>query len=505
MDKKPNIILFLTDDLGYGDISCLNPEGKLDTRNIDRMASEGMVFTDAHSCSSVCTPSRYGIVTGRYNWRTRLKRGVIPGCAPALIEDGRMTIGSMLQSQGYKTAAIGKWHLGMDWETEPDFQLPRTIPEINPDRMGIKFDQPIKNGPNTKGFDYFFGTGGSLDQPPYVFIENDRARGTPTNWVGNKGFEPLYAGGILEMDYGPAVDDWDFQKAVSIVHDKVLEKVDEYAGGDQPFFIYAPSLAVHGPLLPDDEFIGKSGIGPYGDIVLQVDAFIGKLEEKLRTLGIADNTILIFTSDNGCAPIVDPHNMYKQVGHNPCHIFRGTKFDIWEGGHRVPLIIKWPGRIPAGKSCDQLVCLIDFFATFADIVGFAVPDEAAEDSVSNLSLWTGEVDKPVRGAVVHHSGFGKFSIRKGEWKLELCAGSGGVSSPMEGRDDLGGLPQQQLYNMNVDVRERDNIQHRHPEIIKELREILAGYIIAGRSTPGQDQKNTPAPMPWPGLEWMNLS
>lgn len=504
MKQQPNVILFLVDDLGYGDVSCLNENSKIHTEHIDRLAQEGMRFTDAHSSSSVCTPSRYGILTGRYNWRSSLKRGVIPGYAPPLIEEGRMTLGSMFQRQGYQTAAVGKWHLGMDWACKDGFQLPRTIPEIDPDNMGVDFTGKIENGPLTRGFDYFYGMGGSLDQSPYVIVENDHAIHQPDHYVGTKGFEPFEKGAILEKDYGPCAPDFDFQQVVPMMHAKMLEMVETFAKNGKPFFLYAPTPAVHGPLLPTEEFVGKSGIGPYGDFVLQVDDFIGRLECKLAELGVADNTIIIFTSDNGCAPIVDPQGLHERTGHNPSYVYRGCKFDIWEGGHRVPLIVKWPGNIPQGVRCDETVCLVDFFATLADVTGFNYGDDAAEDSVSLLPLWKGGAE-PVREATVHHSGSGKYSVRKGKWKLELCAGSGGVSAPAEGRDDLSGLPDVQLYDLTADIGERANVQGQHPEVVRELRDLLAGYIFAGRSTPGKTRKNEPAAgRVWPGLEWMNV-
>ena len=506
MNKRPNIILYLADDLGYGDISYLNEHSKIKTENIDSLAEGGISFTDAHACAALCSPSRYGVLTGRYNWRSELKRGVLPACAPPLIEEGRETIGSMLKANGYRTAAVGKWHLGMDWPTVGDWKPPKTFDELNHEPMGIDYDKPIQNGPLTRGFDYFYGMAASLDQPPFVIIENDRCLQKPDHYVGIKGFEPFIPGQYtLEyVDYGPCAADFDWQKVVPMMHDKVLELVDEYAAGEEPFFIYSPSPAVHGPLMPADEFIGKSGIGPYGDFVLQVDDFIGKLEKKLSDLGIAENTIVIFTSDNGCAPIVDVPTLYRETGHNPCHVFRGTKFDIWEGGHRIPLVVNWPGTIKPGQSSDQTVCLTDLFSTIAEIIGHHYGDGAGEDSVSNLPLWLGS-DTPLREALVHHSAKGMFSIRKDEWKLELCAGSGGVSYPAEGRDDLSGLLPMQLYDLSRDVSERENLCEEYPQVVKELRDMLVSYIISGRSTPGEAQSNfSTYPNAWPGLAWLNI-
>jgi len=505
--KKPNIILFLLDDFGYGDASCFNKDSKVPTKNIDALAGGGISFTDAHSSSAVCTPSRYGVLTGRYAWRSELKAGVLPGPAPTLIEEGRETLGTMLQSAGYNTAAVGKWHLGMDWATKDGYVAPKSYIGLDPEDTfeSIDYDQPIKNGPNTRGFDYFFGMPGSLDQPPLVYVENDKALFKPSLVAGIKNWQPFNPGEYTEeyICYGCIAKEYDVKQAVPDMHNKVLELVDKYAKDDKPFFIYSPTPAVHGPLVPTDEFAGKSKIGPYGDMILMVDDFVGKLEAKLNSLGIADDTLIIFTSDNGCAPIVDIPKLVSEYGHNSSHVFRGCKFDIWEGGHRIPLIVKWPGMIKPGTSSDKCVCLTDLFATIADVVGYKYGDNTAEDSFSMLQLWKGE-DTETREATVHHSGKGMYSIRKGDWKLELCAGSGGVTSPAEGKDDLSKLAPAQLYNLNNDIGEQENLFEKNPEIVKELKDLLASYIIAGRSTPGSTVRNFSGLGVWPGLHWLNL-
>ena len=382
--QKPNIIFFLTDDLGYGDVSCMNPESKIHTENIDRLAREGMRFTDCHASSAVCSPSRYALMTGRYNWRSELKNLVLPGVSRALIEPGRETIASMLKKQGYRTACVGKWHLGMDWETVGDTKLTIHMPEVDKrrDDLGLDYTKPIKNGPNAKGFDYYFGMAASLDQAPYMFIENDMAQAVPDCIIGSDDCDHASPGTEFLYDKGPAWSGFDLEQAVPTCDQKVLDLIDQWAGQEEPFFIYYPTLAVHGPLLPTNEFKGKSGLGAYGDFVLQVDAFIGRLEAKLDEKGIADNTIVVFTSDNGCSSIVGFEALAKH-GHNPNYIFRGSKSDIWEGGHRVPMVIRWPGHIQPGTTCEQTMCLVDFFATFAQLTGYQIPDNAAEDSASD--------------------------------------------------------------------------------------------------------------------------
>ena len=499
--KQPNIILMLVDDLGYGDVSCFNPESKIPTPNLEKLASQGLRMTDCHSSSAVCTPSRYALMTGRYNWRSRLKRTVLAGTAPHLIEDGRLTVAELLRRAGYQTAAVGKWHLGMDWQkADPNtvfnddvFNKVSPLPD-----WGIAYDKPIQNGPNAKGFDYFFGTTASLDQPPYVFIENDLPTCHPTKVMGHDDCNHSFPDSMFKGDKGPAAEDFEFETAVPRCDAKVLELVDQYAGKEKPFFIYYPTLAVHSPLAPSPEFQGKSGLGAYGDFVMQMDDFVGKLMDKLDEKGIADDTILIFTSDNGCSTTADIPALQAQ-GHFPSSHFRGAKADIWEGGHRVPFIIRWPGHVEAGGTCGQTVCLVDMLATFAELTGQTYGDDAGEDSISNLPLWLGGTEA-VRQYTVHHSLFGNFSIRKGSWKLELCAGSGSFNYPIEGKDTEG-MPPVQLYDLSVDERETENLCGEHPEIVEELTAVMRDYFLNGRSTPGAPQENYPCEN-WPGLEWL---
>lgn len=502
MTKKPNIIFYLTDDLGYGDLSCMNVNSKIHTKNIDRLAAGGMRFTDCHASSAVCSPSRYALLTGRYNWRSELKQLVLPGVSRALIENGRETMASMLKSQGYQTACVGKWHLGMDWETVDNTKLTIHMPLVDKRRpdLGLDYTKPIKNGPNAKGFDYYFGMAASLDQAPYLFIENDRALAEPDCIIGSDDCDHASPGTEFLYDKGPAYSGFDLRQAIPTCDEKVLELIDSYSASDEPFFIYYPTLAVHGPLLPTEQFAGSSGIGPYGDMVLQVDDFIGRLQDKLTEKGIADNTIVVFTSDNGCSSIVD-FKALAELGHNPNYVFRGSKSDIWEGGHRVPMIIHWPDGIKANTISVQTMCLVDFFATFAELTGYQIADHAAEDSYSIVPLMHG-ADVKLREATVHHSFFGSFSIRKGKWKLEMCNGSGGGTLP-NFSPEAAALPPIQLYDLDTDIGEQHNVYQEFPEVVRELKALLTDYIVSGRSTPGLPQDNFPCEN-WPGLEWMNV-
>ncbi|QDU47869.1 Arylsulfatase [Gimesia panareensis] len=481
-DKKsvPNIVFILADDMGYGDIKALNPECKIATPNLDQLAKGGMIFTDAHSSSSVCTPTRYGVLTGRYNWRSRLKSGVLWGLSKRLIEPDRMTVPSMLKQHGYYTAAVGKWHLGMDWTlkdggiaTEKSYNK-----KTNPG-WEVDYSKPIQNGPNTVGFDYFFGISASLDMPPYVYIENNKSQGIPTV---TKAF----------FREGPAHKDFEAIDVLPRITDKTVEIIDEHAAASKkgkPFFIYFPLNAPHTPILPTPEWQGKSGINKYCDFVMQVDDTVGQVMQALKKQGIHENTLVIFTADNGCSPAANFKEMADK-DHQPSYRFRGHKADIYEGGHRVPFIANWPARVKAGTHSDQLICLTDLMATAADIVGAKLPDNAGEDSVSILPALEGKDTQPLREAAVHHSIRGAFSIRKGHWKLELCPGSGGWSFPKPGKDDLSQLPAIQLYDLNDDLNEQKNVQSEYPEVVKELTDLLQSYADRGRSTPGAPQKNT---------------
>ena len=472
---RPNIIFILADDMGYGDVSVLNAEGKIKTPKIDRLAESGMYFSDMHSPSSVCTPTRYGILTGRYNWRSTLKSGVLGGYSKPLIEPGRMTIASMLKDKGYHTAAIGKWHLGLDWPLHENAD-PLTGRDYR--EQNIDFSKPFANGPLSHGFDSFFGISASLDMPPYVFLENDRAMEVPTTrktWVR----EGAAAESFEAIDVLPKIT----EKAVAYI-----ESHAESSKSGKPFFLYFPLNAPHTPILPTAPWQGASGISDYADFVMQVDDTVGQITDAVDRAGIAENTILIFTADNGCSPAANIDELIRHE-HYPNGIFRGHKADIFDGGHRVPFLVRWPATIRAGSHSDELACLTDMMRTFADITGTSLPDEAGEDSVSLLPALCGNVQKPLRTEVIHHSINGSFAIRQGDWKLCLCPDSGGWSDPRPDSPAVRELPADQLYNMQADIRETTNLQEEHPQRITQMTEALTKIVTQGRSTPGTPQKN----------------
>lgn len=493
--KKPNLIYILADDMGIGDVSCLNPMAAFQTPNFDRLGREGAIFTDAHATSAVCTPSRYGILTGRYNWRSRLKAGVLGGYSPALIEPERQTVAHLFKSEGYFTACVGKWHLGMDWavrENGPLKEQPgfNAVPEVD-------FSKPIQNGPNQAGFDYYYGISASLDMPPYVYIENDRVTALPDH--DYEGVMPSAPGAVTPKMArpGPCAPGFCHEEVLPQLTQKALEVIKEHKDG--PFFLYFPLPAPHTPILPTPAFIGKSGVGSYGDFCLMCDDVVGQILDQLEKLGIAENTIVVYTSDNGCSPHAD-FDALRQLHHDPSGGYRGHKADIYEGGHRIPLLIRWPAEIRPGTRVDQTVCLCDLMATMAQLLEVSLPDNMGEDSVSNLSLWLGK-DEPVRESIVHQSIDGSLSIRKDSLKLEMCPGSGGWSWPHPGRDSTEGMPDFQLYDLEKDPTEQHNLIQEHSQEAAALRAMLLKIVQDGRSTPGQVQKNNGAAI-WETVRWI---
>ena len=464
---KPNIVYMLADDLGYGDVQCLNPQrGKIKTPHLDKLASQGMAFTDAHSGSSVCTPTRYGLLTGRYAWRTRLQRGVLDGTDdPPLIAADRLTVPALLQQHGYTTAAIGKWHLGFDCQRPADARTEERKKRARGEQRqaasrGLPVGSRIIAGPVTRGFDYFWGCSNARTMSG--LMENDRV-------IEN--IEPI----TMLPRLG--------QRAVSYVAERAAD-----AKAGKPFFLYLPLTSPHTPILPTPQWQGKSGLGAYGDFVMQTDAVVGDVLAALEKHGLADNTLVVFTADNGCSPAAGTDKL-EQQGHFASASFRGYKADIWDGGHRVPFLVRWPGKVKPGTQSTQLICHTDLMATCAEILGAKLPDTAAEDSVSILPALLGQDQSPLREAVVHHSIHGKFAIRQGPWKLELCPGSGGWGKPGDDDAQKQGLPDVQLYDLSADLAETKNVQAEHPEVVGRLTKLLEQYVANGRSTAGVSQPN----------------
>ncbi len=455
---KPNIVIILADDLGYGDVQALNPlRGKIKTPHLDRLAKDGMTFTDAHSGSSVCTPTRYGLLTGRYAWRTRLQRGVLDGGNDEpLIAADRLTLPGFLKQQGYTTACIGKWHLGFIAQPPNDLSSPPAKKKANGKPANDKaaaVGSTIIGGPITRGFDHYFGC--SNARTITSLIENDRV------------IEHIEPVAMLPRLGAHAVD--------------FIRDHSAAAKEGRPFFLYFPLTSPHTPIVPSSEWQGKSELGAYGDFVMQTDAVVGDVLTALEQNGVANNTLVVFSADNGCSPAAGTAKL-EQQGHFASERARGYKADIWDGGHRVPFLVRWPGHVQPGSRSDQLICLTDLMATCADLQSKTLPATAGEDSVSLLPLLEGREVKSPHEAIVHHSIEGKFAIREGAWKLCLCAGSGGWSKG-------GGDESPQLYNMQTDPGETANVASAHPDIVERLTKLLDTMVNTGRSTPGTPQRN----------------
>jgi arylsulfatase A len=456
---NPNIVFIMCDDLGYGEISALNVKpnkGKIATPHIDRLVSEGLTFTDAHSGSAVCTPTRYGLLTGRYAWRTKLQSGVVTGHDSCLIRGQTLTIAEMLRDANYSTGIVGKWHLNFIYA---DSSTGKKLGEDH------KFAPPvntlIKDGPLDHGFDYFYGFHHARDMK--TVSENKRviAHKPPITML-------------------PGIE----AKSVAFI-----KRHAEAAASGKPFFFYVALSSPHAPVVPSEEWQGKSGLNERADFVMQTDHSVGQIVQAIDAAGLRENTLIVFTSDNGTSGPTSNIKELEEMGHYPSWILRGSKADIWDGGHRVPFIARWPGIIEAGSQSSALICHTDFMPTVADIVGFSLPDDATVDGFSyKVALSGGKLEK-TRPAVVHHSSKGNFSIRNGKWKLVLCPGSGGWSQPKDNKAKEIGLPDIQLYDMVADIEERHNLQAKLPEVVQKLVQMLKEMVVNGRSTPRRKLKN----------------
>jgi arylsulfatase A-like enzyme len=458
---RPHIVLILADDLGYGDPRSWNPDSEIPTPAFDRLAAEGIRLTDAHTPSAVCSPTRYGLLTGRYAWRTRLRSGVLWGNSRALIEPGRTTIPSLLRDRGYATAGIGKWHLGLG-DTEP-----------------VDYGAPLRPGPLEAGFDTYFGIPASLDMPPYLFLDNDRVARESTGWIG--GSDPRRDGGEGFWRAGAIAPGFRHAEVLPTLTARAVRVIERHAERqpERPLFLYLALTAPHTPWLPGEGFRGGSGAGPYGDFVMQVDASVGEVLAALDRTGMTDETLVIATSDNGAHWL--PRDI-ERWGHRANGALRGQKADIWEGGHRVPFVARWPGFVPAGSVSGETVCLTDLLATVASLLGTTLPDDAGEDSFDILPVLLGRAAEHGERAVVHHSLDGMFAIRQGRWKLVLGLGSGGFTPPAW-IDPAPDGPSGQLYDLVSDPGEEHDLYRERPEVVARLSSLLDRYRREGRSRP----------------------
>ncbi|MEP3477874.1 MAG: arylsulfatase [Fuerstiella sp.] len=483
-ESLPNVIVILADDMGLDSVARFNSKLNLKTPAIDRLAADGMSFQDAHSTSAVCSPTRYSVLTGRYNWRSRLKKGIVGKWERPLFEDQRVTIAEMFQSKDYQTACIGKWHLGWNWPKEGGGFTTKS--------NEIDFTKPIKGGPNDHGFEYYFGDD-VPNWPPFAWRENDRILGNITT--------TMKAGAMVGVSAGPAVEDWDFRAVLSEYSKRWHRYIVEQADESKPFFLYASMPSPHTPIAPHQDFQGRSGISEYADFLIQTDAAVSRILDALEQTNQAKDTLIFFTCDNGTSPKAN----FEQLKENGVHLnenWRGWKADAYEGGHRVPFVVRWPGQIKAGSVSNETITLTDIMATCADVLDYPLPSTCAEDSVSLWPTLQGKaVEKPLHEVVVHQSGLGYFAVRKGPWKLLLCHGSGGWSDPREPAAIKRNLPPVQLFHMTDDSKEANNLHAQHPEIVRELTADLKSLVEAGRSTVGDIQPNHDHQTWWPGLPW----
>lgn len=453
--KRPNIVYILADDMGWGDINVYNPHSAAPTPAINQFARQGMRFTDMHSSSAVCTPSRYSILTGRYCWRSRLKKGVLGGDSPNLIEEGRLTVPLMLKQAGYYTAGVGKWHLGLGNGQKTDFT------------------KPLVPGPISHGFDYYFGIPASLDMAPYLYIENDQVVEPAT--VHDPGSTSprgaTWRGGMRAPHF-------DIPQVLPTLTEKALNIVRQRAAAPaNPFFLYFALPAPHTPWVPLPQYGGKSGAGAYGDYVVEVDAMIGQVLDTIKGAGQDNNTIVIVTSDHGAFWAPEDIARYP---HRANAEWRGEKADVWEAGHRIPFMVRWPEHIAADSVTDETASLADFMATLAALLGIDLPPDAGEDSFNNLPIWLGQKHKPVRTSIITHSNDGMFTIREGDWKLELGLGSGGFSAPRTVEPAPDGVTGQ-LYDLKDDPYEVYNLWAARPDIVERLTKLLNQYTVSGHT------------------------
>ncbi len=476
-DERPNIVIILADDFGVGDIQAHYPDNKIATPHLDRLVRQGMSFTDAHSPSAVCSPTRYGLLTGRYSWRTRMQEWVIAAYEPPLIAADRPTLPKLLKQAGYQTACIGKWHLGWNW---PGPQASRMTEERNGQKdLSWDFTKAIQGGPTQRGFDYFFGVD-LPNMPPFCFIENDRVTVQPT---AQYRLDPS-EGVILPKGFvgAPMAPGWKLRDILPEITRRAVEHIHEQAAKDEPFFLYFSQTSPHEPISPSEKFAGKSGIAPIADFVMETDWSAGQVIKAIDDAGIADNTLVIFTADNGHSHYTGWQDLIE-AGHQPSGPYRGHKGDIWEGGHRVPLVLRWPRHIAAGSSNEQMVSLTDLFATCAEITGLGLPSNGAEDSISFLPAALGRENGQVRTSLVNHSNHGEFAWRDGPWKLVFKKSVRKLDAA-RGKATL-----VELYNLEEDIAEETNLASEHPEIVERMTAGLAEVIARGASRHGLESAN----------------
>ncbi len=481
-NTQPNIVIIYADDMGYGDLNCQNPGSKIPTPNLDNLASEGMRFTNAYSSSGISSPSRFALLTGMYHWRRQ--HGIVGSFGKPFFKDSDITLPQVLKTKGYTTACIGKWHLGWDWEfkNKPSGEVEQNgkIPKYYKPE-DIDWSKPIKGGPLSRGFDYYFGDE-TINFPPYAWIENDRVLEAPTESMlpNNIGFKVKE--GSWEFRPGPRVKDWNPYEVLPTLTKKTVEWIKN-RNENEPFFLYLALPSPHAPIIPNDEFDKKSKAGAYGDFVFQTDWVAGQVLKALKEKGLDENTIVIFSSDNGTEHYAWERAM--KFGHFSMGNDRGLKRDVFEGGHHVPFIAKWPGKIKAGSVSSEVISQIDLMATFANIVGAELPEKAAPDSYDITPVLKGKkYKKPLREATVHNTNNLVWGIRKGDW-LYINSPTGKEKEMPESFKKLRGYTdfntEGLLFDMKNDPEQRVNLYEKYPERVKEMSQKLQEYRESERT------------------------
>lgn len=489
--EHPNIVFIFADDMGYGDVSCNNPYSRVQTPAIDQMAEQGIRFTEAHSAGSVCTPSRYSLLTGRYFFRIPYQPAH-RGYLPPYIGPERETIGNLLQKANYTTACIGKWHLGLNWQKKDE-----TLPLIPPNRNGytnVDFNALVTGSPNELGFDYSFIMPASLDMPPYVFVRNNkvvdpeivltadvypnRLDDTADAWDRKyTGDDDIYWQRGVWWRNGEMSKSFKVEDCMDVLVSEGISFIERESGKEKPFFLYLPLTGPHTPWVPNEQFKGKTGLGTYGDFIAQIDNIVSLIARKLEELGIEENTMVIFSSDNGAAW---EREDVLQYAHKSSWSRRGMKGDAWDGGHHIPLIIKWPKKIKPGTMFNRDISLIDFYATFAELLNQDLDKNVAEDSFSFMDVLNGKQQSSIRDHIVYLSSSGRRAIKKGDWKFIEGLGSGGFSYPSKLSPVENG-PTNQLYNVKEDEMESNNLVLQKPEIANDLKTTLNQLVEKGYS------------------------
>lgn len=469
----PNIVILYADDMGYGDLAVQNPDSKIRTPHLDRLAREGMRFTDAHSSSGICTPSRYALLTGRFHWRKF--HGIVQSFGPPSFDAAELTLPELLRGRGYRTACIGKWHLGWDWDA---IKRPgaKADPKTGYAPDAFDWSRPIPGGPLDHGFDSYFGDD-VPNFPPYAWFENDRVATPPTVPLA---LTPKTAEGAWEARPGPMVAGWDFHAVMPRLTERAEQFIASRRGQAQPFFLYFPFTSPHAPIVPSPEFAGKSQAGGYGDFMEQTDSTVGRVLAALAAHGFADNTLVIFSADNGPESYAYPR--IRNFGHRSAGPLRGLKRDLWEGGHRVPFLVRWPGRVPAGAVSPALVSQVDIMATLAAAVGAPLPAGTAHDSHNLLDVWTKNAPSP-RRTIVHNTNANGYALRHDQW-LYIASRTGAVTKVPDWFDPAHGYaPHTQpgeLYDLSADLAQHRNLHAQLPEKVAELSALLAAVRAKGQ-------------------------